>query len=155
MSLSLSSLIFLLSSHFYISSSPFLFISLDLFSLLSSPPLCCCCDVAVCVAVCVAVFCVCLFLFVCVGWLVGWLGWLVGWVGWLVVGWLVLLFGWLEVVVCHGCGCGRGVACARGAGIHGDVLNVHTEEGGERRGEGGCHRQYSAYHKITTGSYIF
>ena len=45
-------------------------ISLDLFSLLSSPPVCCCCDVAVCVAV--------LLLCVCVGWLVGVVVWLVG-----------------------------------------------------------------------------
>ena len=41
---------------------------------------------------------------------------------------------WRCVVVCgSGCGCGRGVCaewcgtCARVAGIHGDVLNGHTE----------------------------
>ena len=61
----------LLASHFS------LFISLDLFSLLSSPRLCCCCDFAVCVAVlllCVAVLLLCVLL----GWLVLLVGWLVG-----------------------------------------------------------------------------
>ena len=93
-----------ISLHFHLSSSPSLFISLDLFSLPSSPPLRCCCDVAMCVAMCVAVLLFCVFVCVCVVWLVGVVVWLVGVR-------CVLCVVVCRCVCCVWCVCGRGVAC--------------------------------------------